>query len=92
MATTDAPNTTVLPEGALQPTTTEQSGSRLVISTIDTLLNTPEVPVTKEPVAPSDNKAKKANKINEIAAFFKKTSFSNVNVLLTKNYIKNDRK
>ena len=40
MATTDAPNTTTLPEGALQPTTTEQAGSRKVISVIDTLLNT----------------------------------------------------
>ncbi len=44
MATTDAPNTTTLPEGALQPTTTEQAGSRKVISVIDTLLNTPSLP------------------------------------------------
>ena len=44
MATTDAPNTTTLPEGALQPTTTEQAGSRKVISVIDTLLNTPDLP------------------------------------------------
>jgi hypothetical protein len=38
-------------------------------------LNTPEVPVTKDPVAPRDNNAKKANRINEIAIFFKKTPF-----------------
>ena len=44
MATTDAPNTTTLPEGALQPTTTEQAGSRKVISVIDTILNTPSLP------------------------------------------------
>ena len=44
MATTDAPNTTTLPEGALQPTTTEQAGSRKVISVIDTILNTPNLP------------------------------------------------
>ena len=41
---TDAPNTTVLPEGALQPTTMEQAGGRKVISVIDTLLNTPNLP------------------------------------------------
>ena len=41
---TDAPNTTVLPEGALQPTTIEQAGGRKVISVIDTLLNTPNLP------------------------------------------------
>ena len=44
MATTDAPNTTTLPEGALQPTTTEQDKSRKVISVIDTLLTTPTAP------------------------------------------------
>ena len=44
MATTDAPNTTTLPEGALQPTTVEQAGGRKVISVIDTLLNTPNLP------------------------------------------------
>ena len=44
MALTDAPNTMTLPEGALQPTTTEQAGSRKVISVIDTLLNTPTLP------------------------------------------------
>ena len=32
---TDAPNTTTLPEGALQPTTVEQAGGRKVISVID---------------------------------------------------------
>ena len=42
MATTDAPNTTVLPEGTYQPVATEQDKSRKVISVIDTLLNTPE--------------------------------------------------
>ncbi len=36
--TTDAPNTTTLPEAALQPTMTEQDKSRKVISVIDTLL------------------------------------------------------
>ena len=41
---TDAPNTTVLPEGALQPTTIEQASGRKVISVIDTLLNTPNLP------------------------------------------------
>ena len=41
---TDAPNTTTLPEGALQPTTVEQAGGRKVISVIDTLLNTPNLP------------------------------------------------
>ena len=41
----DAPNTTVLPEGALQPTTAEQAGGRKVISVLDTLLNTPNLPV-----------------------------------------------
>jgi len=51
MATTDAPNTTTLPEGALQPTTTEQAGSRKVISVIDTILNTPSLP-TGTQVAP----------------------------------------
>ena len=44
MATTDAPNTTTLPEGSLQPTTTEQEGSRKVVSLIDTLLNSPTLP------------------------------------------------
>jgi len=44
MATTDAPNTTTLAEGALQPTTTEQDKSRKVISLIDTLLTTPTAP------------------------------------------------
>ena len=44
MATIDAPNTTTLPEGALQPTTTEQDRSRKVISLLDTLLTTPEAP------------------------------------------------
>ena len=44
MATIDAPNTTTLAEGALQPTTTEQDKSRKVISLIDTLLTTPEAP------------------------------------------------
>ena len=47
----DAPNTTTLPEGALQPTTTEQAGSRKVISVIDTILNTPSLP-TGTQVAP----------------------------------------
>ena len=51
MATTDAPNPTTLPEGALQPTTTEQAGSRKVISVIDTILNTPSLP-TGTQVAP----------------------------------------
>ena len=41
MATTDAPNTTTLAEGALQPTTTEQDKSRKVISLVDTLLTDP---------------------------------------------------
>ena len=41
MATTDAPNTTTLPEGALQPTTTEQDKSRKVVSLLDTLLTDP---------------------------------------------------
>ena len=41
MATTDAPNTTTLPEAAIQPTMTEQDKSRKVISVIDTLLSTP---------------------------------------------------
>ena len=40
----DAPNTITLPEGSLQPTTTEQTGSRKVISVMDTLLNTPTLP------------------------------------------------
>ena len=44
MATTDAPNTTVLPEGTYQPVATEQDKSRKVISVIDTLLNTPTLP------------------------------------------------
>jgi len=44
MATTDAPNTTVLPEGTYQPVATEQDKSRKVISVIDTLLNTPTAP------------------------------------------------
>ena len=44
MATIDAPNTTTLAEGALQPTTTEQSYSRKVVSLIDTLLNSPTLP------------------------------------------------
>ena len=44
MATTDAPNTTTLPEGAYQPTTTEQDKSRKVISLLDTLLTAPEAP------------------------------------------------
>ena len=52
MALTDAPNTTTLPEGVLQPTTTEQAGSRKVISVIDTLLNTPNLP-TGTAVTPS---------------------------------------
>jgi len=42
--TTDAPNTTTLPEAALQPTMTEQDKSRKVISVIDTLLTTPTAP------------------------------------------------
>tara|TARA_B100001939_G_scaffold131219_1_gene113891 strand:+ start:231 stop:1610 length:1380 start_codon:yes stop_codon:yes gene_type:complete len=41
MATTDAPNTTTLPEAAIQPTMTEQDKSRKVISQIDTLLTNP---------------------------------------------------
>ena len=44
MAPIAAPNTTTLPEGSLQPTTTEQSGSRKVVSLIDTLLNSPTLP------------------------------------------------
>jgi len=44
MATTDAPNTTTLPEAALQPTMTEQDKSRKVISVIDTLLTAPTAP------------------------------------------------
>ena len=44
MATTDAPNTTTLPEAAIQPTMTEQDKSRKVISVIDTLLSTPTAP------------------------------------------------
>ena len=40
----DAPNTTVLPEAALQPSMQEQAGGRKVISVIDTLLNTPSLP------------------------------------------------
>ena len=42
--TTDAPNTTTLPEAALQPTMTEQDKSRKVISVIDTLLTAPTAP------------------------------------------------
>ena len=42
--TTDAPNTTTLPEAALQPTMTEQDKSRKVISVIDTLLTTHTAP------------------------------------------------
>ena len=44
MATTDAPNTTTLPEAAIQPTMTEQDKSRKVISVIDTLLTAPTAP------------------------------------------------
>ena len=52
MATyTDAPNVTVLPEAAYQPTTTEQDKSRKVITLIDTLLSTPTLP-TGAAVAP----------------------------------------
>ena len=36
--TVDAPNTTNLPEGALQPTASEQAGSRKVISLIVSLI------------------------------------------------------
>ena len=55
MALTDAPNTTTLAEGVLQPTTKEQAGSRKVISVIDTLLNTPALPTgtTVKPVMQS---------------------------------------
>ena len=42
--TVDAPNTINLPEGALQPTASEQSGSRKVISLIDSLLTSPVAP------------------------------------------------
>ncbi len=52
MATTDAPNTTTLPEGAYQPTTTEQDKSRKVITLVDSLLSTPTLP-TGATVAPS---------------------------------------
>ena len=52
MATTDAPNTTILPEGAYQPTTTEQDKSRKVITLVDSLLSTPTLP-TGVSVAPS---------------------------------------
>jgi len=52
MATTDAPNTTVLPEGAYQPTTTEQDKSRKVITLVDSLLSTPTLP-TGVSVTPS---------------------------------------
>ena len=52
MATTDAPNTTTLPEGAYQPTTTEQDKSRKVITLVDSLLSTPTLP-TGASVAPS---------------------------------------
>ena len=41
---TDAPNTTTLAEGALQPTTKEQDKSRKVVSLLDTLLTTPTAP------------------------------------------------
>ena len=41
---TDAPNTTTLAEGALQPTTVEQDKSRKVVSLLDTLLTTPTAP------------------------------------------------
>ena len=41
MALTDAPNTTTLAEGALQPTTKEQDKSRKVVSLLDTLLTDP---------------------------------------------------
>ena len=41
MALTDAPNTTTLAEGALQPTTVEQDKSRKVVSLLDTLLTAP---------------------------------------------------
>jgi len=41
MALTDAPNTTTLAEGALQPTTVEQDKSRKVVSLLDTLLTDP---------------------------------------------------
>ena len=44
MATTDAPNTTTLPEAAIQPTMTEQDKSRKVISLVDTLLTAPVAP------------------------------------------------
>ena len=42
--TVAAPNTTILPEGALQPTATEQDKSRKVISVIDSLLTAPVAP------------------------------------------------
>ena len=41
MATTDAPNTTTLPEAAIQPTMKEQDKSRKVITQIETLLTNP---------------------------------------------------
>ena len=41
MATTDAPNTTTLPEAAIQPTMKEQDKSRKVITQIETLLSNP---------------------------------------------------
>jgi hypothetical protein len=44
MALTDAPNTTTLAEGALQPTTKEQDKSRKVVSLLDTLLTAPAAP------------------------------------------------
>ena len=48
MATTDAPNTTTLPEAAIQPTMTEQDKSRKVISLVDTLLTAPVAPTGTE--------------------------------------------
>ena len=52
--TVDAPNTINLPEGALQPTASEQSGSRKVISLIDSLLTSPVAPTgtTVTPAVP----------------------------------------
>ena len=46
--TTDAPNTTTLPEAAIQPTMTEQDKSRKVISLVDTLLTAPVAPTGTE--------------------------------------------
>ena len=48
MATTDAPNTTTLPEAAIQPTMTEQDKSRKVKSLVDTLLTAPVAPTGTE--------------------------------------------